>query len=110
MTYTHEFNDYGDLIRKTIQLNMDKHGIQGTTTGMGSLVQCHFGISGNIRRPEELAGRNNLLQKRFQSLLLDQGVFFIPGMRGYVSAALGSSDIEMTLEAIEDVFKKISLS
>ena len=98
-------NGYGEAIRQAIQSCMEAHGIEGTTTGMGSLVQCHFGIHGEIRRVEELVGRDLTRQERFQSLLMDRGVFFIPGPRAYVSAVLQESDVDRTLEAIEDVFR-----
>jgi len=98
---------YGEAIRSGMQKGMDKSGIRGITTGIGSLVQCHLGISGKIRRPEEMVLRDMKLQKRFHSLLLKKGIFFIPGPRGYISTAHTSQDMEMTLDAIESAFREL---
>lgn len=98
---------HGVAIRKGIEECMHSFGYEGIVTGIGSLVQCHFGVSGKIRRPEELAGRDLDLQKRFHSLLLENGVVFNPGPRGYVCAAHTGSDIDLTLEAIERVFRNL---
>ena len=98
---------HGQAIRTGIQESIDLHGVEGITTGMGSIVQCHFGVSGNILRPEELAGRDLDLQTRFHSLLLENGVVFIPGPRGYVSAVHDRSDVDRTLEAIQRVFQEL---
>jgi glutamate-1-semialdehyde 2,1-aminomutase len=96
---------HGDAIRRGLRESMASHGFEGIATGIGSLVQCHFGVSGNIRRPEELAGRDLSLQKRFHSLLLKNGILFNPGPRGYISAAHTHPDVGRTLEAINRSFQ-----
>jgi len=100
-------NGHGEAIRSSMQKGIDRSGIRGTTTGIGSLVQCYLGISGQIRRPEDLAARDLKLQRRFHSLLLEKGLFFIPGPRGYVSTAHTAQDIEKTMEAIDAAFREL---
>jgi glutamate-1-semialdehyde 2,1-aminomutase len=100
-------NASGQRLREGLQSLMKKYGVRGTTTGMGSLVQWFFGIEGKVTRPEELVRADKKLQARFHSLLLQEGIFFIPGPRGYVSYAHGPSDLDQTLEALERAFKRL---
>lgn len=98
---------HGEALRAGLDSRMRSHGIVGIATGIGSLVQFHFGVSGDIRRPEQLTGRDLQRQKRFHSLLLDQKVVFNPGPRGYVSAAHTATDVQDTLEAMDRVLRRL---
>ena len=100
-------NAAGQRLRDSLQQLMKKYGVAGTTTGMGSLVQCYFGIEGTITHPEEVVKADKKLQSRFHSLLLQEGVFLIPGPKGYVSYAHRQADLDQTIEAFERAFKRL---
>lgn len=97
----------GDRIRGALFDLMRTHGVAGTVLGDGPFLQWYFGVEGDITRPEELLKADRSVAQRFHSLLLKQGVFFMPGLRGYVSAAHGEADIEATITAMEAVFKQL---
>jgi len=103
----HVIDARGKAIRDALRSLMERYGIEGTTAGIGSIVQWYFGITGDITRPEEVVKSDKGLQNRFHSLLLREGVFFIPGPRGYISAAHREVDIDRTIEAIERVFRSL---
>ena len=100
-------NSNGKILRDHLQYLMKRYGVKGTTTGIGSMVQWYFGVEGDVKRPEELVDCNKNLQSKFHSLLLGKGIFFIPGPKGYVSTAHTPSDIDRTLEDLEDVFRSL---
>jgi glutamate-1-semialdehyde 2,1-aminomutase len=100
-------NGFGEAIRSAFRNGIERSGVQGTATGIGSLAQCHFGVSGPVRRPEEMLPQDAKQGRRLHSLLLQQGLFFIPGPRGYLSTAHTPEDIERAISVIEVAFRHL---
>lgn len=97
----------GDQIRQALGALMQQYGVAGTTTGMGPFLQWYFGVEGDIKRPEQLITADQELGRKFHRLLLDRGIFFMPGLRGYVSAAHQQEDIDRTIAVMEAVFQEL---
>jgi len=97
----------GEKISRELLFLMEKYGIEGTTTGIGPFVQWFFGLTGKIRNPEQLVKADLNLAKRFHRLLLSKGVFFMPALRGYVSAAHTPDDIDITIASMEEAFQQL---
>ena len=75
--------------------------------GYGPFVQWFFGLTGKIRNPEQLVKADLNLAKRFDRLPLSKGVFFMPALRGYVSAAHTPHDIDITIASMEEAFQQL---
>lgn len=96
------------LLRESLLHLLDAYKIVGTVTGVGPFIQLFFGVSGAIDRPEQLIGADANLSKTAHQMLIEQNIFFIPGIRGYVSAAHQKSDIEETVAVFKNIFENIS--
>ncbi len=94
-------------LRQALNNLIQKYKIKGVITGDGPFIQIFFGIEGDITRPEQLIAADTEKSKRFHQLLLQQGIFLIPGLRAYVSAAHGQSDIDQTISAFDKAFQML---
>ena len=102
-----KINKLGDLARKQLSKVFDGRVI---TTGMGSLFMTHFtkkGISEITNATQSAKCDSKLLQKYHFEMIVNDGIFFLPGKLGAISAAHTSSDIKSMISASARISEKI---
>ena len=102
-----KINKLGDLARKQLTKVFDGRVI---TTGMGSLFMTHFvknGISEITNAAQSAKCDSKLLQKYHFEMIVNDGIFFLPGKLGAISAAHTSSDIKSMISASARISEKI---
>jgi glutamate-1-semialdehyde 2,1-aminomutase len=102
-----KINKLGDLARKQLTKVFDGRVI---TTGMGSLFMTHFakkGISDITNAAQSAKCDSKLLQKYHFEMIVNDGIFFLPGKLGAISAAHTSSDIKSMISASARISEKI---
>ena len=102
-----QIDAHGERLRQGLTELMGRFGVPGTTSGIGSIVQWYFGIEGPLRTLHDTFGADGDLAARFHRALLERGVFFIAGLRGFVGTAQRQPDIDQTLSAMEDAFRSL---
>ena len=102
-----KINKLGDLARKQLSKVFDGRVI---TTGMGSLFMTHFakkGISEIKNAAQSAKCDSEILQKYHFDMMVNDGIFFLPGKLGAISAAHTSSDIKSMISASARISEKI---
>jgi len=102
-----KINKLGDLARKQLTKVFDGRVI---TTGMGSLFMTHFvknGISEITNAAQSAKCDSKLLQKYHFEMIVNDGIFFLPGKLGAISAAHTSFDIKSMISASARISEKI---
>ncbi len=102
-----KINKLGDLARKQLTKVFDGRVI---TTGMGSLFMTHFakkGISDITNAAQSAKCDSKILQKYHFEMMVNDGIFFLPGKLGAISAAHTSSDIKSMISASARISEKI---
>ncbi len=102
-----KINKLGDLARKQLTKVFDGRVI---TTGMGSLFMTHFakkGISEITNATQAAKCDSKILQKYHFQMIANDGIFFLPGKLGAISAAHTSSDIKSMISASARISEKI---
>jgi len=102
-----KINKLGDLARKQLTKVFDGRVI---TTGMGSLFMTHFakkGISEITNAAQSAKCDSEILQKYHFDMMVNDGIFFLPGKLGAISAAHTSSDIKSMISASARISEKI---
>ena len=102
-----KINKLGDLARRELTKVFDGRVI---TTGMGSLFMTHFrkgGISEITNSTDAAKCDSKLLQKYHFEMIANDGIFFLPGKLGAISAAHSTSDIKSMISASTRIAEKI---
>ncbi len=102
-----KINKLGDLARNQLTKVFDGRVI---TTGMGSLFMTHFakkGISEITNSAQAAKCDSKILQKYHFQMIANDGIFFLPGKLGAISAAHSSSDIKSMISASARISEKI---
>jgi len=102
-----KINKLGDMARKQLTKVFDGRVI---TTGMGSLFMTHFakkGISEISNSTQAAKCDSNLLKKYHFEMIANDGIFFLPGKLGAISAAHSDSDIKTMILASARFSEKI---
>ena len=102
-----KINKLGDLARRELSKVFDGRVI---TTGMGSLFMTHFrkgGISEITNSTDAAKCDSKLLQKYHFEMIANDGIFFLPGKLGAISAAHSTSDIKSMISASTRIAEKI---
>lgn len=88
----------GEAARRGLERALDGRAV---TTGIGSLFMAHFGGGGRpVRSADDAARRDTGLLHRFHfELIARDGIFFLPGKLGAVSAAHTAADIRALVGA-----------
>lgn len=82
-------------------------GIQAQTVGVGSIFNLVITDLNHVRSYRDLQQSNFALRKEIDYLLLAKGIYTKPLNRYSMSTAHGDQEIEMTLQAYDDVLKSI---
>jgi len=90
----------GEAARRGLERALDGRAV---TTGMGSLFMAHFSAGGRpVRSAADAARCDTALLHRFHfEMIARDGIFFLPGKLGAVSAAHTPSDIRGLVGAAE---------
>lgn len=89
-----------------LQALADKAGIPFTTTQVGGMFGCYFTEQPEIRTFADVMTSNVERFRKYFHLMLQQGVYLAPSAfeAGFVSAAHGQHEIDLTLAAAEKAF------
>jgi len=102
-----KINKLGETARKQLTKVFDGRVI---TTGKGSLFMTHFpkkGISEITNSTQAAKCDSNLLHKYHFDMIVNDGIFFLPGKLGAISSAHSSSDIKDVIRASARFSEKI---
>lgn len=104
-SFEHMFR-LGDRLRQGMTDLASRYGIEATTTGFGSVFVTYF-MSGPIDTYDDLLRNDVDAFVRFRLGMIERGVYMLPVnlKRNHVSLAHTDADIDLTLDAAEDVLK-----
>jgi glutamate-1-semialdehyde 2,1-aminomutase len=101
-------DELGDKLRGGLAACLERAGVPGSVTGMGSLFRIHPAARGLVDYrsavPDE-AERARL--DRIQRELMDHGVLIAPTGLGCLSTAVGDAEIEYGLEVFSSCLKSL---
>jgi glutamate-1-semialdehyde 2,1-aminomutase len=85
-------------------------GIPFTTTQVGGMFGCYFSDIAQISSFDQVMASNTDRFKEYFHLMLQQGIYLAPSAfeAGFVSAAHGDAEIDLTLQAAEQAFSKLT--
>ena len=89
-----------------LQERAEAAGIAFTTAQVGGMFGCYFTETKQITSFDQVMACNVEQFKRYFHLMLENGVYLAPSAfeAGFVSAAHGDEEIELTLKAAEKAF------
>jgi glutamate-1-semialdehyde 2,1-aminomutase len=95
-------NGRGDRLRERMNAALERHGVRGTVTGRGSMMNVHF-VAGPVESSRDLHGGDPDCLSLLQVELLLHG-FYIAA-RGMIALSLpfGAAEADAFLAAFEDV-------
>ena len=98
----------GEKMRVCLQEIADRLEVPMTVAGYGSVFVPYF-MEGPIERYEDLLHNDHEKDVAFRLEMVDRGFFMLPMAlkRNHISAAHTEEDIDRTLEAAEDVLRKM---
>jgi glutamate-1-semialdehyde 2,1-aminomutase len=107
-SYQHLFR-LGDRMREGMSGLTAQYGFEAMTTGFGSVFVTYF-MSGPIDSYNDLLRNNVDSFVRFRRGMIERGIYMLPVdlKRNHVSLAHTDADIDLTLEAAEDVLRKMA--
>jgi glutamate-1-semialdehyde 2,1-aminomutase len=88
-----------DLCRETQQV-LDRHAIPAIAEHTGSLWQILF-MEQTPRNQADILAGDQASMRRFDSLLMKQGQYVLPGVRRFVSTVHDTEDLEQTLRGLD---------
>jgi glutamate-1-semialdehyde 2,1-aminomutase len=100
-------NASGDAVRARLQAAADKHGVDVTLTGYGSLMQLHF-APGPIRTPEDAARGDKRLVRLLHLLLLNRGVFTATRQTYVLSTVMHQAALDVFVDRVTDALGEIA--
>lgn len=100
-------NASGDAVRARLQAAADKHGVDVTVTGYGSLMQLHF-ASGPIRTPEEAGRSDQRIVRLLHLLLLNRGVFSATRQTYVLSTVMHQAALDVFVDRVTDALGEIA--
>lgn len=96
---------------KGLQHHADTAGIPFSTNQVGGMFGCFFSEDSKISSFNQVMQCNIKHFKKYFHIMLDQGIYLAPSAyeAGFLSAAHGKKEIQLTLEAAEIAFSQLSL-
>jgi glutamate-1-semialdehyde 2,1-aminomutase len=106
-TYVHLFR-LGDRIRSGITEIMTRHGIRATIAGYGSVFVTYF-MEGPITSYSDLLRNDAEFFLEYRRRLVSKGIFELPMnlKRAHISLSHTDQDIDLSLQACEDVIREM---
>jgi glutamate-1-semialdehyde 2,1-aminomutase len=107
-SYEHMFR-LGDRMRDGMAELTARFGIEAVATGFGSVFLTYF-MSGPIDSYDDLLRNDVDRFVRFRLGMIERGVYMLPVnlKRNHISLAHTDADIDLTLEAAEDVLSRLA--
>ncbi|WP_226036699.1 aspartate aminotransferase family protein [Aquibacillus saliphilus] len=101
-------NTLGEKLRMGIQEIADRVGLEVTVKGFGSIFVPYF-MSGEINNYEDLMREDTEMDLKFRRGMIEKNIFMfpIPMKRNHTNFTLTKKDVDITLQATEDVMKDI---
>ncbi len=107
---------YDSVTQKTSQLlnglqqSADSAGIPFSTNQVGAMFGCFFTEEKQINSFEQVMRCNFEQFKQYFHLMLDQGIYLAPSAfeAGFLSAAHGEKEIQLTLDAASAAFSQLA--
>ena len=105
-----KLDSYAKRLLAGLQERADAAGIPFTTTQVGGMFGLFFTDNKDIRNFEDAVACDVERFKKFFHLMLDGGVYLAPSAfeAGFVSAAMGKTELQITLDAAEKAFKALA--
>lgn len=106
-----ELSNYATRLLVGLQERADATGIPFTTTQVGGMFGLYFTELKNITSFADATSSNIEHFKQFFHLMLEGGVYLAPSAfeAGFVSSALGETELKITLDAAENAFAKMAV-
>jgi glutamate-1-semialdehyde 2,1-aminomutase len=95
-----DLHERSQQLRSESQKILDRHGIDGIVAGEGSLWQILFRKT-QPRNYADLLSSNMDRVKKWDSFALKSGIYVLPGVRRFVSAAITEEDVEKFCEVLD---------
>jgi len=107
-SYEHMFN-LGDQMRAGLQEIANRHGIEATVAGFGSVFLTYF-MSGPINNYDDLLRNDVDKFVTYRRKLIERGIYKLPVnlKRNHISLSHTQADIDQTLEAADAVMKELA--
>ncbi|NLC08532.1 MAG: glutamate-1-semialdehyde 2,1-aminomutase [Gammaproteobacteria bacterium] len=105
-----QLSSYAKRLTQGLQERADAAGIAFTTTQVGGMFGLFFTDNKDIRNFKDAVACDVERFKKFFHLMLDGGVYLAPSAyeAGFVSAAMGKTELQITLEAAEQAFNALA--
>ncbi|WP_276299459.1 aspartate aminotransferase family protein [Halorussus lipolyticus] len=101
--------DLGDRYRAGLRDLLDDHGIEGRVVGFRSIFSLQFGVTGEPRDYEDVAGLDEERFREFAQGMRDRGHFFTPNpyKRHHLSLAHGDEDLAAYLDDADEALMEM---
>jgi glutamate-1-semialdehyde 2,1-aminomutase len=100
-------NRIGQGLKQRIREAAERYALPVLITGFGTAFALHHTPRAELREYRDTFEDSPEFLSRFLLLALAEGVYLLPDGRFYVSAVHSESDVEETLEKLEQVFQKL---
>jgi glutamate-1-semialdehyde 2,1-aminomutase len=106
-SYEHMFN-LGDQVRRGLREITERHGIEATIAGFGSVFVTYF-MSGPVNNYTDLLRNDVDKFVTYRRKMIERGIYKLPVnlKRNHISLAHTQADIDRTLETAEAVLKEL---
>jgi len=101
-------NRIGRHLMEGIRAAGARHGAPLLVTGFGAAFALHFTARKELRDYRDTLDDDRDMLFRFALAALEEGVYFLPDGRFYLSAAHTEQDVAETLEALEKAFGRVA--
>jgi glutamate-1-semialdehyde 2,1-aminomutase len=106
-TAVSRLNAAGDAVRSRLQAAADKHGLDVTLTGYGSLMHLHF-TAGPVRTPADAARSDKQLVRLLHLLLLNRGVFSATRQLYVLSTVMHQAALDVFVDRVTDALGELA--
>src|SRR5690606_9299966 len=98
------------LLLSGLQTLADEAGLPFTTTQAGGMFGCYFNAEKHITTFAQVMRSDVALFREYFHLMLDKGIYLAPSAfeAGFMSAAHGDTEINLTLAAAEQAFAALA--
>lgn len=104
-SFYRSLNDYTGRLRRALSERLDRHGVPAIIFGQGSM--WHVLFAGAAPRNHADVMRMNAARGRdFDTALIQQGIFVLPGVRRLVSGAHAQEEFDQTVDAFDRVCRR----
>ncbi|MBI4541187.1 MAG: aspartate aminotransferase family protein [Gemmatimonadetes bacterium] len=99
-------NDLGERLRRGLQSVLDRAGITGTVTGLGSYAHLHFRAPPIRSYRDALPGRTSVAPA-LHLALLNRGILSAHGVRFAISTVMGHADVDRAVQSLAEVAEEL---